>query len=785
MKNLKVGQRLALGFGLLLALGGLILAIGLYSQSMLDRTAVQLQGRGHQTALAENLLSNNLEQLARVERMLLVADDKAEVKQLKAEITATRDANQAMVAELTRLVDTDDGRHLLALVQDKRKAWLDERNEFIAALEGGRVKGMESYFFSTVLPLEEAYNQTLRDLEQYQKDSSEQALAMAERQSGRLRRIRIGVAALALLTGVVSALLLARSIVLPLRRAVSVAEAVAGGKLDNVIDSRGRDELAALLAALRSMQDNLRARIEAAAVTANENLRVRNALDGVTANVMIADNERRIIYMNQAVRDMLSNAEADIRTELPDFNAAGLMGTSIDALHKKPEHQARLLAELKDTFRAQILLGGRTFGLVATPIINQQNVRLGTAVEWLDRTLEVATEQEVAGLVEAAVHGDLSGRLPLERKSGFFLQLASGLNQMLDNNERVIADAVRVLGALSQGNLTQRISAEYTGLFGALKAHSNSTVDNLQQLVGRIKQSSQSINCGAREIASGNGDLSGRTEQQAASLEETASSMEELTSTVKQNAENARQANQLAIGASDIAGRGGAAVAQVVATMRAINDSSRKIVDIIGVIDGIAFQTNILALNAAVEAARAGEQGRGFAVVAAEVRNLAQRSAAAAKEIKSLINDSVEKVGTGTTLVEQAGRTMDEIVTSVKRVTDFMGEITAASLEQSSGIEQIDKAVSQMDETTQQNAALVEQLSAAARSLEEQAEGLVAAVDRFVLDEEQAAQGPAAGEKPAAAPARPPLREAAAPKPRAARRGLSLAKAASDAWSEF
>ena len=255
--------------------------------------------------------------------------------------------------------------------------------------------------------------------------------------------------------------------------------------------------------------------------------------------------------------------------------------------------------------------------------------------------------------------------------------------------------------------------------------------DNLAKTVAQIRTGADTIATASSEIASGNLDLSSRTEEQASSLEETASSMEELTSTVKQNADNARQANQLAVSASDVAGRGGRVVSQVVDTMGEINTSSRKIVDIISVIDGIAFQTNILALNAAVEAARAGEQGRGFAVVAGEVRNLAQRSASAAKEIKSLIGDSVEKVDAGSKLVAEAGSTMDELVDGVKRVADIMAEITAASREQSDGIEQVNQAVTQMDQVTQQNAALVEEAAAAAESLQDQAKRLAQAVSVF------------------------------------------------------
>ena len=296
-----------------------------------------------------------------------------------------------------------------------------------------------------------------------------------------------------------------------------------------------------------------------------------------------------------------------------------------------------------------------------------------------------------------------------------------------------IRKAVAVAEALAQGDLTHKFEAKPRDEAEQLLAALSNTAAQLRGLIGSVKESAQAIATASGEIRAGNDDLSQRTEEQASSLEETASSMEELTSTVKQNAENAKQANQLALGASAVAVKGGQVVSEVVGTMSSINESSKKIVDIIGVIDGIAFQTNILALNAAVEAARAGEQGRGFAVVASEVRNLAQRSAAAAKEIKALIGDSVDKVGAGTKLVDEAGKTMQEIVASVKRVTDIMSEITAASQEQSSGIEQVNQAITQMDQVTQQNAALVEEASAAAESMQDQAQNLVQAVAFFKL----------------------------------------------------
>jgi methyl-accepting chemotaxis protein len=465
---------------------------------------------------------------------------------------------------------------------------------------------------------------------------------------------------------------------------------------------------------------------------AQENARIRQALDNVTSNVMVADAELNIVYANRAVQTMLGEAEADIRKSLPRFDAGSLVGTNIDSFHRDPTHQRRLLGELSRTFVSGMKLGGRTFRIIANPVFGDGGERLGTVVEWADRTQELAVETEISGIVKAAQDGDLSRRIAMAGKQGFFETLARGINELVESMAAVVSEVSELVTRVNAGDLSRTLQVTgRSGLFVQVGGTVNQLVGDLSLLVGQVKQAASGVLVGAQEISRGNETLSQRTEEQASSLEQTASSMEQMTSTVRQTADNASHANQLATAARTQAEAGVAVVGDAVRSMAEISSASERIASIIGVIDEIAFQTNLLALNAAVEAARAGEQGRGFAVVAAEVRNLAGRSSVAAKQIKSLIQDSVSKVNEGNRLVDESGQHLEQIQTAVKKVADIIAEIAAASREQAAGIDQVNKAVTQIDEVTQQNAALVEEATSASQAIVDQARTLDDLVGRY------------------------------------------------------
>ncbi|PKV11798.1 methyl-accepting chemotaxis protein [Xanthomonas prunicola] len=495
---------------------------------------------------------------------------------------------------------------------------------------------------------------------------------------------------IAVLAALVSGWLIRRRLINRLGTASHVADSIAAGNVSISVDSSGTDETGRLLASMSKMQQQL----------------------------------QKVLHGQLEMKRRHDQGELNFRLDETAF--PGDFATIVRGNNDLAASHVAVMMRLSQIM-GQYAIGDLREDMEALP--GDKAVLSDTMAKVKDNLSSV--NREIKHLSQCAANGDFSARGHAENFQHDFRVMVESLNILMATADGNLQALSGLLQSIAAGDLTVRMSGEFHGVFAQMRDDANSTATQLAEIVTGIKQSAVSIKGAASEIAAGNNDLSQRTEQQAASLEETAASMEELTSTVKQNAESARQANQLAIGAAKVASQGGEIVSKVVQTMSGIEASSKKIADIISVIDGIAFQTNILALNAAVEAARAGEQGRGFAVVASEVRTLAQRSSGAAKEIKDLIDDSVHRVTEGSVLVHSAGTTMGEIVASVQRVTDIMGEISAASQEQSAGIEQVNQTVTQMDETTQQNAALVEEATAAARSLEEQAVGLTEAVAVF------------------------------------------------------
>lgn len=495
-----------------------------------------------------------------------------------------------------------------------------------------------------------------------------------------------------LLIGVISALLLAfaarlilvRLVRLPLETTVRDVSALAEGKLDHPIAGQGGDEVGQVATALRKMQRDLGARIAAERVVAAENLRVRSALDGAASGVMIADTEGRIVYANAAVQSALRDCSAAVSDTVSGFNPTELVGQSLYALYPNAESVAR--AGDSTPHVAALCFADQHVQLALAPLRDSEGRPEGLVANWIDRTAEVATELEVNQLVGAASEGRLDGRINVRGKQGFFLQLGTALNRLLDATSSGVVEVQTVLTALAAGDLSVRSDAALSGVFAQMRDDANATADALEAVLSQIKNAAVQIHTASDEIAAGNADLSNRTEQQAANLEETAASVEELTASVRENAASARSGRDLAAAAADVAGRGARQIEEVITTMQSIADGARQIESIVSTIDGIAFQTNILALNAAVEAARAGDQGRGFAVVASEVRALAQRAASSAREIKGLIQKSNQRVKEGNVAVNAAGQTMQDTESAIRSVNGLMQQIAEASAEQAVGI---------------------------------------------------------------------------------------------------
>lgn len=540
--------------------------------------------------------------------------------------------------------------------------------------------------------------------------------------------------ALGIFANVVAIRLIIVKIINPLNQASNYLIRMSQGDYKDEIRIKNHSEISRLLTKIKTLQIQLNFREHELKVANNENLRFKIAFDNMSAAVMVANENRTIIYANNTVLKLLQNAEKSIKQELPEFAVKTMLGKNIDIFHKNPAHQRQLLEQLTSTVQTTTVLGGKYLTICVDPIISSDGQRLGFVTVWQDKTDEVAAEIQIENVLRLAKEGDFSGRINTHKLKGFYLQASDWINVLMTTTEQAVNDILALSEALGEGNLTASLHHEYIGSFGSMKIGLNATIENLNRLINEIKVTSDMIASASKEISTGNHDLSQRTEAQAASVEQTAASMEQLAATVQANTDNAKRANALAVDASNTALKGVEVFDNVVSTMTSINESSHRIIDIVTVIDDIAFQTNILALNAAVEAARAGEQGKGFAVVAVEVRNLAQRAANAASEVKQLISESAERVGSGSKQVTQAGKTMEDIVEAIKEVTTLVSGIATASIEQNTGIEQVHEAMVQMDSVTQQNAALVEEVAAAAESLSQQTTSLAREISHFRTD---------------------------------------------------
>lgn len=516
--------------------------------------------------------------------------------------------------------------------------------------------------------------------------------------------------------------IMAKSIVNPLNEIIfAVGELAKGENIQVPCGNRG-DEIGVLG---RSLDTVYQRGLEAA--------RLRSALDGCSTMVMVANRRLDIMYLNPAMGRFLRRFEDKIKDDLPDIDTGDLIGEPVSGMGKQLA-QFKAATEMTGTANISMTLGGRRLELAVSPVHNESNLFLGIVLEWVDVTVDLSMQEEIDRVIAAARQGDFDQQVDLQGIDGVYRNLGDGMNQMT----RVIAEATSELGtmleAMAKGDLSNRIDVDFQGKLGELKNHANNTASQLATIVTEIKVTASEVANAAADINSGTEDLAARTEQAAANLEETAASTDEMAATVKQNAENAKTANQRAGTANQTASKGGAIVEQAGLAMGGIENSAQRIADIIGVIDEIAFQTNLLALNASVEAARAGEAGKGFSVVAQEVRQLAQRSAQAASDIKILIHDSNNQVKDGVELVNQAGGALTEILASIGDVVTIVEGISTASQEQASGVQEINSSVASMDEMTQQNAALVEESTASARTLSEQAQKLTEAMTFFKTD---------------------------------------------------
>jgi methyl-accepting chemotaxis protein len=845
LNNLRIGSRLTLLVGVLAAL---LVALGALGMLSLSRSNDSMQ-----SIYTEHMLpSHSLDEInfLMVRNRLVISNTAlSSTPDRVAKYSAEVEANIGQISKLWQafmvVPMSPDVAQSAKSYAETRKLFVEKGlRPAVAALRANEPGEVVRLILDELSPLYEATRPHLLALIKANQDQARQEYQAALERFQFVRTVSLAAIAGGLLFAAFFGWRMVRGITRPLARAVIVAESVATGHFDNDTSTSSSDETGQLLRAMGQMQVSLKL----AADEAQINQRLKTTLEGVSANVMIADLSNHVIFMNRAVQAMLNNAESDIRRELPNFQTAKVIGSSVDLFHKNPAHQRAMLSTLRETHRARVNIGGRAFSLVATPIFDAQNERIGTSVEWqdltaelaarelelklmadntrirnaldslpvsvtvsnadavlvhatpdaktllqllggpafnadsfygsklsnlfqqgdtaarfdravasgetvdmeiqgrqlrllarpivdaagtqlgrvthwIDRTLEIASEQEVASIVAAAGRGDFSARLSTQGKSGFLANLSNGMNELLTTSEQGLGDVAEVLTAFAQGDLTQRIERDYAGLFGKVKDSANQTAEQLTRVIGEVRAAADALTGAANQVSATAQSLSQAASEQAASVEQTTASIDVMSASISQNSDNARVTDGMATKTSKEAVDGGSAVSQTVSAMKQIAAK-------IGIVDDIAYQTNLLALNAAIEAARAGEHGKGFAVVAAEVRKLAERSQEAAREIGELAGNSVSTA-------ERAGKLLDEIVPSIQKTSELVQEIAAASAEQSESVVQIGGAMGQLSKATQQNASASEELAATSEELSGQAQQLQESIAFFRTGDEE------------------------------------------------
>jgi methyl-accepting chemotaxis protein len=720
--DLGIGARLTILVGGLVATFALLMVVGDWiKRDNDDRLSSQIDALVQQTARAADM-SVGLLNLRRYEKdLFLNLRDADKRKTYWAQWQSTLDNLYGKMDEIVAVETNHDVIQRMAHARGLVAQYAEITEKVRASIESGELRE-PAEANAAIGPAKEFIHGTEEDVKAVvdaQNAAMDDTRTQSAAAAARLRLVSFGLLALAVALSALAVFGLRRSIVNPIGQAVQAANHVRDGDLDYAIPAGRSDEAGQLLQALSTMQLSLRDRQAADERSIAEMARVQQALDVSSTNLMIADADGVIAYVNRAVQQMLQKNEAELRKTLPTLDAKKLLGQNFDIFHKNPAHQRNLLGNLRGTYRAQIRVGPCCFALTANPIVDDQGKRLGTVVEWTDRTAEVAAEEQLGELVNSAAHGDFAQRISIEDKEGFFKTLAQSLNKLMETADSGLADVVRVLGGVARGDLTEKMVGEYDGTWGQLKKDCNATVENLGRTIADVRAAADALTGAAEQVSSTAESISQSTTEQASNVEHTVGSVQQMQSSIKQNSDNAKVTDGMASKASKEAVEGGEAVGRTVEAMKAIATK-------ISIIDDIAYQTNLLALNAAIEAARAGEHGKGFAVVAAEVRKLAERSQVAAQEIGQLAGSSVS-------LAERAGELLKQMVPSINKTSDLVQEISAASEEQIDSVTRITAAMDQLNAVTQQNASASEQLAATSEEMTGQAEMLQQMMSFFTL----------------------------------------------------